>query len=238
MKKRLNGKKIVGTTPTGSKNAHPSSGLQTEVLDSAKKKYCFIQDISFNDLDDQSELETGSICREKVSQVLADSSYSTRSTRCQTNSAQNVFLKRDRGDAVKLMGTEMAPGAHGHVFCLSLVFYCCNSSFRAAKKKLGDVEGNLDGRKEKVLEEFEVEDEALLHIKHLSVFNPEPRRRDLFHALVLDTGIYIWTKERRGTRCFKWMTTMPLKHCLWGTGMDECDDEYPASATRRSSVQK
>lgn len=49
----------------GSDAAEPEAGSEIELLNSAMKKYCFIRDASFNDLEEDYELEIGSVLTEK-----------------------------------------------------------------------------------------------------------------------------------------------------------------------------
>lgn len=57
---------------------------------------------------------------------------------------------------MKPMGTGNVPGAHGHIFCSGLMTYQQNRSLRAVKKKVDGVKGNLQERKDKVLQVFKV----------------------------------------------------------------------------------
>lgn len=96
---------------------------------------------------------------------------------------------------VKLMSKAMALGAHGHIFCLDLMFQHLNRTLRAAKKNSEGEEGHLECVEEKVYEKFDVEDLAFLNKKCDEFHNREPRRRDLFHTSVSKMGIHFWMKS-------------------------------------------
>lgn len=113
----------VYTISKASGAAETKAEPQKEVLKSAMKKCCFTRDTSFNDLENEYELGSGSVLTEKVNPVLADPPYSTRSARGQSNCAYDVFSKSNMEGGVRLMGIGMAPGAHGHISCSSLMLY-------------------------------------------------------------------------------------------------------------------
>lgn len=115
-------KGIVYMVLTKSGDEKREAGPKVEVLRSALKKYRFIRNVSFKDLEDEYELDNDSVSTEKVNLVLADPPYNIRSARGQSNSAYNAFLKTDIEDAVKLIGNVMAPGARGHMFCSDSMF--------------------------------------------------------------------------------------------------------------------
>lgn len=83
------------------------------MLQSAMKKYCLIRDISLKDLEDQHDRETGSVLISKVELVRADLFYPSRTARGQGGAAHDVFSKTEMEDEVRLMGSVVAPGAHG-----------------------------------------------------------------------------------------------------------------------------
>lgn len=87
------------------------------------KVYCFVLDISFNDLGGQYALETSSVLSEKVNLSPADPLYNTCSARGQSSFAHDVFAKSIMENAGRLTGTVMAPGTRGLVICLDLMFH-------------------------------------------------------------------------------------------------------------------
>lgn len=108
------------------------------------KKCCFIWSTSSENLDDERELETGSVPTKKVNVIFADPPHSTRSAHGQSSPAHNVFAQRDMENVMPLKGTLIASRAHRHVFYSKLIFYQWNRSLRAEKKKIKDVEGDVE----------------------------------------------------------------------------------------------
>lgn len=86
------------------------------------KNYGFIRDTSFKDLDGGYELDTGSVSTEHVSLNLSLLRYTTRSAGDRSDSVRGVLSKSDTKNAVKLMGSIIASGAHGHIFRSILMF--------------------------------------------------------------------------------------------------------------------
>lgn len=56
----------------------------------------------------------------------------------------------------------MAPGPHEHIFSSDLMFSHWNRGSCAAKEEVEDVQAYLEGRKEKLVEAFDVKDQACL----------------------------------------------------------------------------
>lgn len=180
---------------SGSGAAELETRTRVQMLKSAMKKYYLIRDPLFNDLEDKYALETGYGLTEEANLVLVDPSYEICIARGQSSSAHKVFSKRDMEDVVRLLGNIMARGTHGHIFCSDLTFFYCNRSFCAAKKKVGDVKGNLEGREEKLSKAFEIEDQTLLYIEHPGVYNRDLRQRYFFHSSVPEVVIGFWRKR-------------------------------------------
>lgn len=72
LKREMKVENTVGMSPTGSSAAEREAEGEVEVSKSATIKYCFIPSTSFNDLEDESGLETGSVLTEKVKLILTD----------------------------------------------------------------------------------------------------------------------------------------------------------------------
>lgn len=85
--------------------------------------YCFIEETSLKDLELEYELEPRFVLTGKVSLVQADLPYSTCCARGQSSSAQDLFSKRDVESTVRVIGTVIASGAYGSIFCSDLMFY-------------------------------------------------------------------------------------------------------------------
>lgn len=83
MKKKVIGENIVHVIPTSSAAAEPEVGPEIEVLETAMKQHCLIQEALFSDFEERFELETGSVTTEKVSPVVTGLLYSTFSARGQ-----------------------------------------------------------------------------------------------------------------------------------------------------------
>lgn len=64
-----------------------------------------------------------------------------------------------------------------------------------AKKNMESVEGNSEGKEEKVSKVLEMENQALFFIKRAGNYNRDRRRRDFFDASVTETGIHFWRTE-------------------------------------------
>lgn len=129
---------------------------ELEVLKSEMKEYCFFRNTSFNDPEDEYELKNGSVLTEKVHLVLTDPPYITCGARGQLSSTHNVLSKRDMENAARPMVNVIAPGAQEHIICSDIMFYYWSRSLCAAKEEVEDVDGNLEGGEEQVLEVFEV----------------------------------------------------------------------------------
>lgn len=148
MKKENNDKNIA----KGSDGSEPEARRDVEMSKSALKKYCFIRGRTLNGLKDDYKLETGSVFSESVILVLADPPHTTHSARGQSSSANDVLSKRNVEHAVRLIGSVMALGRRGQMFCSDVVFRQWNRSLHAAEKGEDDVERNLERLKEKALE--------------------------------------------------------------------------------------
>lgn len=122
-KREVKKKSIVNMIPGGSRAAEAVVGPKVELFRSAKKKYCFIRDTSFNDLRDKYELEAGSVLTEKTGIILAGPPYSTRSAQCQLSSVPDVFSKKYLEHAVKLLGGVRPPARMGVDFVCTWCFY-------------------------------------------------------------------------------------------------------------------
>lgn len=92
------------------------------------------------------------------------------------------------------MGSVVASGAHDHIFCSELMFYQRNSSPRAAREKVDNVEEKLEREKE-VSKAFQINDQTILLIRSPEFYSSDRRQSDLIHALVLGREIYFWRKE-------------------------------------------
>lgn len=131
---------------------HCGDGRETggKALKPAVRKNYFIRDISFNSIDKEYELETGSVSTDNMSLVLLDPSINTRTAWEKSNSAHDVFSKSNMENAITLMGSFMASGAHEHIFCSDLMLYSWKRSHCAVRRNLNDMEGHL-GEEEKCL---------------------------------------------------------------------------------------
>lgn len=103
----------VHSTSTGS--AEAEIGPEVEVLNSAMKKQCFLQDTSFKDFENEYGLETGPVFTEKVNLVRVHPTNNIRSLQTQWSSAHSGFSNRDMEGAMRLLGRVMAPGAHRRI---------------------------------------------------------------------------------------------------------------------------
>lgn len=123
-----------------------------------------------------------------------------------------------------------------NTLCSDSMFHHSNRSFRTAKEKIENEEGDLEAEKEKTSEVFEAEEKALLNKKRPGVYNCDSHQRSLFPALVWKCGSSSKRKKRHRTPRFRWLTTMAMKTLRVSTRDHECEDEHSGSATRRCSV--
>lgn len=147
-------KDIVDKLPTCFEAVQPEVRPAVEMLKTTMKDYCFIQQTSLTDLEGEYELEADSDLAEIVSLVLTDLSDNTHSALVQSNSAHDVFPKRDIKGTARLMGSVMAFGAYRQIFCLSVMFrrwkrslLCCNGGGRECKRE-------FQGREEESVREI------------------------------------------------------------------------------------
>lgn len=73
-----------------------------------------------------------------------------------------------------LLDSFMGPVVHGHRFCSNLVVYHCIGSLHTAENETEDVKEDLKGGKERVLEMFEDEDQALSYIERSEMYSRNP----------------------------------------------------------------
>lgn len=111
---------------------------------------CFVDDTSFNELDNLHDLERGSALHQNVNVVLDDPPYITCSVRSQISSAHCVFCKDNFEDAVELMRKAVARGAQGHIFCSYLMFSHWSKSNLWVKKMVEDAETDPQGLEERL----------------------------------------------------------------------------------------
>lgn len=74
--------------------------------------------------------------------VLAEPTYSTCTSRSQSDSALEFFLKRDMENTVRLIDNSITSGEHRRRVCLDLMFYRCDPGIRTAKEKVESVNMN------------------------------------------------------------------------------------------------
>lgn len=91
MEVKVRDEDIAHTILTGQGATESEETPEVEMWRSAMKKHCFIRENSFNDLEDEYVLETGSVLAGKGNRVLADLSYNTRSERGLSSSAHGLF---------------------------------------------------------------------------------------------------------------------------------------------------
>lgn len=65
VERKVNRKGVFGTISTTLVAAKPENGRVVERLTCTVRKYCFVRDILFSDLDDKYELDSGSALAEK-----------------------------------------------------------------------------------------------------------------------------------------------------------------------------
>lgn len=92
---------------------------------------------------------------------------------------------------MRVVGSARAFEEHGHIFSLDFFFSHWNRNPRSAKEEVEETEGHLEGGRQKMSEKFELENQALLFIKRLGVYNHDPPRQNLYHALVSQMRIHI-----------------------------------------------
>lgn len=110
---------ITETVPTGSGGKETVEGPKVVVLRSPMKQYCFLRDASFDNLEDEYELDTACSLTEKMNLVPVDLPCNTRSARSQSNCTHDVFSRRNMKNSLMVIEIVLAPGMHGHIFCSS-----------------------------------------------------------------------------------------------------------------------
>lgn len=140
---RDNEKINFDTNPTGFKTVELEAASEIEAHECALRKYRFILDALFNDLERKFGLEADSVFTEKVSLVLAIPLKNTCSGQAQSSSAHIVLSRTDMEELVRLLGSGMAPGLHGHMSCLDLECFHWNSSLPAPEDRIENVKGDF-----------------------------------------------------------------------------------------------
>lgn len=107
-------KNLIGVTLAAFGTLQPEAELAFQVFKAAMREYCVVKDTSFNELENLHDLETGSALHQNTTLVLADTRDSTCSAQGQMNYAHDAICREEIEDAVRLMGSVMAFGAHGH----------------------------------------------------------------------------------------------------------------------------
>lgn len=144
MGRELKAENTLHTIFMGSGAAKLEGGPDVGILGSAMKKYCLVREDSLKNLEDEYELETSSVLTENVNLLLTDPAYNTRVLQNQSNYAHEVVSKRYRENAFREMRNVVAPRAHGHRFCLNLMFRRWNRSLLASKEKRKNEEERLE----------------------------------------------------------------------------------------------
>lgn len=156
------------------------------------RAYRFVRDTSFRKLEALHELQTGSPLPQNENLVLADPPYRIRSARGQTKSADDVFCKDDTEDAMRFLRDLMASGAHSHTFFPQVMSFFRKKSIRWQAVVVEIVVAGLERSREQRLHFFGKEDQDLIYTRSFEVNSSHPRRRDLLHVLLSETGIYYW----------------------------------------------
>lgn len=86
------------------------------------REYRFLNDVSFNELEDLNEPETGSALHQNANLMLTNSPYSPCSARSQASFTHDWFCREGHEDAVKFVRDVRAPRAHGP-FCSGSTFF-------------------------------------------------------------------------------------------------------------------
>lgn len=133
VKREMKKEDIAHTVPTCSGATEREGEPKVKLLKFVMKKYCLIRDISFNNLEDEYELETVSVLTKNVNLVLANPLAAAHSGRGHPSCVHDVSPTKYVEDAVVLMLFVMAPGARGHTICSDLMFNHWNRSLCVAK---------------------------------------------------------------------------------------------------------
>lgn len=94
--------------------------------------------------------------------VLADSSYSPRSARDQSSSAQNVLRIVNIDDVARFVRSVKAPAARDHISCFDLEFFHSKESLSRQTEMIENVELYPEGIKERLLHVFRLEYQAFV----------------------------------------------------------------------------
>lgn len=104
------------------------------MLKYAMKKFYFFPITSFSKLDEEYGPETGNVLTEKEILILASPPSTARRARGQSCSVENLALKSNMSDVVRLVGNATAPRSHKHIFCLPLMFTVTGTSVRRKER--------------------------------------------------------------------------------------------------------
>lgn len=88
------------------------------------------------------------------------------------------------------MSIVVAPEAHGHDFCSSLMFFHSNESVSASIEMVQVEKTDPKEAKEKSSQVFEVGDQNLIYTKSPWVYSRDQRRKDVFHASALERALH------------------------------------------------
>lgn len=116
-------KDVVDMISTSSGVTKVRTELVVRTLGSTVKKYCFIQDTSFSDLQDEYELKPSTVPIEKMHLGLADPPYNSRGARSLSSYAHAVCSRKSMEETVRLTENDMAFEKHEHVICLEVLPY-------------------------------------------------------------------------------------------------------------------
>lgn len=98
-----NAKDVIEVTPEASGALQPKARSGLQLLAVAMKRYCFVNNTSFSELEDLNEL--GSALHRNVKPVLADPPLIARSARGQASCAHDVFNKKTSRTLCSLKAT-------------------------------------------------------------------------------------------------------------------------------------
>lgn len=102
---------------------------------------------------------------------------------------------------------------------------------------LEDVQAGLERSKESPLHVFEVEDEALVYTKSLSVHYRDPRRTDLLHASVSGAAVHFLKKNSDIGQLAEDGRVQHERHgSVLAPGVGRRDDQHSTSAEKERAV--
>lgn len=114
-------------------------------------------------------------------------------------------------DVARLVDSVMASAVQGQIFCPELMLFRWNRTLCAANEKAGDVDGDLEGEKERCRKLLRGGTRHFCESSAVGSAILIPVKNVFFRGSVFEMEIHFWKKNRRGTRGCRCLTIMLLE---------------------------